>query len=84
MNEIEEMFNTLSAAKSFTVDGDKGKVKELNGQQALFSTDALGVPGYIPIGAIESIEKEKATYKVRWLFDEFYKVYLTSNVKFKK
>lgn len=83
-SEITELFEAAESAKSFTIDGDKGKICTYNGERSLYSTDALGVPGYILESDIVNVVREKNTFTVKLLINRNPNVLTTCVIKIKK
>lgn len=83
-NKISELFEAVESAKSFTIDGDKGKICTYNGERSLYSTDALGVPGYILESDIVNITREKNTFAIKLLINKNPDVITTCVIKIKK
>ena len=81
---ISELFEAAESAKAFTIDGDKGKICTYNGQRSLYSTDALGVPGYILESDIVNVAREKNTFTVKLLINRNPNVLTTCVIKIKK
>ena len=83
-SKISELFETVESAKAFTIDGDKGKICTYNGERSLYSTDALGVPGYILESDIVNITREKNTFTIKLLINRNPDVIITCVIKIKK
>lgn len=83
-SEISELFEAVEAAKAFTIDGDKGKICTYNGERSLYSTDALGVPGYILESDIVNVSREKNTFTIKLLINRNPDVIITCVIKIKK
>lgn len=83
-SKIWELFEAVASAKAFTIDGDKGKICTYNGQCSLYSTDALGVPGYILESDIVNITREKNAFTVKLLINRNPDVITTCVIKIKK
>lgn len=83
-SKISELFETVESAKAFTIDGDKGKICTYNGERSLYSTDALGVPGYILESDIVNVAREKNTFTIKLLISRNPDVIITCVIKIKK